>query len=101
MSTLHCGNSSRGSVSSLHFAWRNTCFLTWCRKAVHRHSEVVLKEEEANDREEVNEEDGQNGSQNNRAAIFRHALYHVEQRLLSDHQVKQLWREKNQSVISN
>lgn len=67
--------------------------LTWCRKAVHLHAEVVLEEEEADDGEEVDEEDGQNSCENNRAAIPRHALYHVEQRLLSDHQVEQLWRE--------
>lgn len=61
---------------------------TW--KSVHLHAEVILEEQKANDREEVDEEDGQNSRQNNRAAIPRYALYHVEQRLLSDHQVEQL-----------
>lgn len=52
---------------------------------IHFHSEVVLEEEEANDGEEVDKKDGQHSCQNNRAAIPRHALYYIEQRLLSDH----------------
>lgn len=59
-------------------------------KSVHLHAEVVLQEEEADDGEEVDEEDGENGGQNDRAAVPRHALYHVEKRLLSDDQVEQL-----------
>lgn len=74
--------------------------LTWSRKAIHLHSEVVLEEEEANDGEEVNEEDGQNCGKNDGAAVSRHALYHVEQRLLSDDQVKQLCSESNISESS-
>lgn len=71
--------------------------LTWCRKAVHLHAKVILKEEEADDGEEVDKKDGQNSGQNNRAAIPRHTLYHIEQGLLSDHQVEQLWRAINVS----
>lgn len=63
---------------------------TWCRKAVHRHPEVVLQEEEADDGEEINEKEGQNGGQNDGASVSCHALDHIEQGLLSDHQVKQL-----------
>lgn len=51
--------------------------LTWCGKAVHLHAKVILKEEEADDREEVHKKYGQNSSQNNRAAIPRHTLYHI------------------------
>lgn len=51
--------------------------LTWCRKAVHLHAKIILKEEEADDGEEVHKKYGQNGSQNNRAAILRHTLYHI------------------------
>lgn len=64
---------------------------TWWRKSVHLHAEVIFEEQKANDREEVDEKDGQNGRQNDGAAIPRYTLYHVEQRLLSDHQVEQLW----------
>ena len=32
------------------------------------------------------------GRQDNGAAIPRHTFYHIEQRLLPDHQVEQLWR---------
>lgn len=92
--TLHCRNYLRQRVWSLKMTKSVLTFhavLTWSRKAFHLHAEVVLEEEEANNREEIDKEDGQNGCQNNRAAIPRHALYHVEQRLLSDHQVEQLW----------
>ena len=78
--------------------WSYTEVLTWCRKTVHLHAEVVLEEEEADDGEEVDEEDGQHSRQNDRAAVPRHALYHVEQRLLSDHQVEQLRRGRSTSV---
>lgn len=69
---------------------KNVEVQTWCRKAVHLHTEVILQEEEANDGEEINEKEGQNGSQNDGAPVSRHALDHIEQGLLSDHQVKQL-----------
>lgn len=73
------------------------CFsaaLTWCMKSVHLHAEVVLEEEEADDGEEVDEKDGQHSRENDGAAVPGHTLYHVEQGLLSDHQVKQLRRER-------
>lgn len=75
--------------------------LTWCRKAVHLHAKVILEKEEADDREEVDKKDGQDGGQNNGAAIPGHTLYYIEQSLLSDHQVKQLWREIDISESDN
>lgn len=76
---------------SLLFGFVQKRILTWCWwQAVHLHAEVVLEEEEANDGEEVDEEDGEHGSEEDGAAIARHALNHVEKRLLADHKVKQL-----------
>lgn len=69
---------------------KNVEVQTWCRKAVHLHTEVILQEEEADDGEEINEKEGQNGGQNDGASVSRHTLDHIEQGLLPDHQVKQL-----------
>lgn len=72
------------------FDLKNVEVQTWCRKAVHLHTEVILQEEEADDGEEINKKEGQNGGQNDGAPVFGHTLDHIEQGLLSDHQVKQL-----------
>ena len=62
--------------------------MSW--EAVDLHAEVVFEEEEADDGEEVHEEDGEHGGEDDGAAVARHTLDDIEQRLLADHQVKQL-----------
>lgn len=52
--------------------------------------EVILEEEEANDGEKVDEDEGQQGGQQDGAAIASHALDDVEQRLLTVDEVKEL-----------
>lgn len=79
----------------------NECFssaLTWCTKSVHLHAKVILEEEEADDGEEVDKKDGQDSRENDGAAVPGHTLYHVEQGLLSDHQVEQLSRDRYRPV---
>lgn len=82
-------NNDKRAFTPLRFK-KNFKVQTWCGKAVHLHTEVILQEEEADDGEEINEKEGQNGSQNDGASVSRHTLDHIEQGLLSDHQVKQL-----------
>lgn len=60
---------------------------------IHLHSEVILEEEEADDWEEVDEEDGENSSQEDGAAIPCNTLDHVQESFLPGHQVKQLQGE--------
>lgn len=52
--------------------------------------EVILEEEEANNGEEVDEDEGQQGGQQDGAAIASHALDDVEQCLLTVDEVKEL-----------
>ena len=59
-------------------------------QAVHLQDEVVLEEDIAHDGEEVDQDEGQHGRQHDGAPVARHALDHVQQRLLAVHQVEQL-----------
>lgn len=61
----------------------------------HFHSKVILKEDEANDGEKVDKEESKNCCKDDWAAISCHAFYHVQQGLLSEHQINQL-KEKIQ-----
>lgn len=60
------------------------------RQWVNLKDEVILKEEEADDGEEVDEDEGQQSSQQDGAAIAGHALNDVEQCLLTVDEVKEL-----------
>lgn len=57
---------------------------------VNLEDKVVLEEEEANDGEEVDENEGQQGGQQDGAAIAGHALDDIEQGLLTVNEVKEL-----------
>lgn len=56
--------------------------------SVHLQDEVVLEENVADDGEEVDQDESQHGGQHNGAPVARHALDHVQQRLLSVHKVE-------------
>lgn len=60
------------------------------RQPVHLEDEVILQEEEAHDGEEVDEDEGQQGSQQDGAPVPRHAFDDIKQGLLTVDQVKQL-----------
>lgn len=57
---------------------------------VHLEDEVILEEEEAHDGEEVDKDEGQQGGQQDGAAVAGHALDDVEQRLLPVNEVEEL-----------
>lgn len=59
-------------------------------QSVHLQDEVILEEEEAHDGEEVDEDEGQQGGQQDGAAIAGHALDDVEQSLLPVNEVEEL-----------
>lgn len=67
---------------------------TCCRgpvlQSVHFHGEVVLQEEEADNREEVDQDECQHCREYDGATIASHTLDDIEQRLFSVHQVKEL-----------
>lgn len=56
--------------------------------SVHLQDEVVLEENVADDGEQVDQDESQYGGQHNGAPVARHALDHVQQRLLSVHKVE-------------
>lgn len=53
--------------------------------SVHLQDEVVLEENVSDDGEQVDQDESQHGGQHNGAPVARHALDHVQQRLLSVH----------------
>jgi hypothetical protein len=57
---------------------------------VHLENEVILQEEEAHNGEEVNKDEGQQGSQQDGTAIAGHTLDDIEQCLLTVDKVKEL-----------
>ncbi len=57
-------------------------------QAVHLHQEVVTEEHESHDGEEIDEDDGQDGCQQDGATVLGHGPDHVEQRLLTVHDVQ-------------
>lgn len=57
---------------------------------VNLQDEVILEEEEADDGEEVDQDEGQQGSEQDGAAIAGHTLDDVEQSLFPVDEVKQL-----------
>lgn len=59
-------------------------------QSVDLKDEVILEEEEANDGEEVDQDEGQQGCQQDGAAIAGHTLDDVEQGLLAVDEVKEL-----------
>lgn len=62
---------------------------------VHLKDEVVLEEEEADNGEEVDQDEGQQGGQQDGAAVAGHALDDVEQRLFAVDEVKELRGRKD------
>lgn len=65
-------------------------------QVVHFHPEVILKEDETDDGEKVDQEESKDCCQDDGAAISCHTFDHVQQRLLSKHQVKQLKETSHQ-----
>lgn len=65
--------------------------------AVHLQDEVILEENVANDGEQVDQDESQHSGQHDGAPVASHALDHVQQRLLSVHEVKKLGGEKAKS----
>jgi len=70
-------------------------------KSINFNHEVVLEEDEANDREEINEDKCQQGSQQNRPAVLCHRTYHIEQRLFPVNYVQQLTLHISRTTIIN
>lgn len=68
--------------------------------SVHIQDEVVLEENVADDGEEVDQDERQHSSQDNRAPVASHALDHVEQRLLSVDKVEKLRKERKRKSSS-
>lgn len=58
--------------------------------AVHLQDEVILEENVADDGEQVDQDESQHGGQHDGAAIAGHTLDHVQERLLSVHEVEKL-----------
>ena len=52
--------------------------------------EVVLEEDESNDREEIDQDDCEDGGQEDGPAVLGHWPDHIQQRLLTVHDVQQL-----------
>lgn len=69
------------------------------RQPVHLEDEVILQEEEAHDGEEVDEDEGQQGCQQDGAPIPRHAFDDIKQGLLTVDQVKQLKGPRSREML--
>lgn len=70
--------------------------------SVHLQDEVILEENVADDGEQVDQDESQHSGQHNRAPVASHTLDHVQQRLLSVHEVKKLQKgEKKGAVYRN
>lgn len=65
-----------------------TCI--YASKPVHFHDKVIPEEEKAHDGEQVDQDDGQDSSEENRAAVTCHTLDDIKERLLAVDQIKQL-----------
>jgi len=59
-------------------------------KRINFDHEVVFEEDEADDGKEINENERQYGSQQNRSAILGHGTYHIQQCLFTVDYVQQL-----------
>lgn len=57
---------------------------------VNSQNEVIFEEDVAHNREEVDEDKGQHGSQNNRSSIASDAFYDIQQSLFPVNQIKEL-----------
>jgi len=79
-----------GSGSEVRRSWEGNS--TWGDRyqRVDLHDEVMLQAQEAHDGEEVDEDEGEQRRQQDGAPVTRHALDHVEQRLLPVDEVEQL-----------
>lgn len=62
--------------------------------SIHLQDEVVFKENVADDGEQVHQDESQHCCEYNGASITGHALYYIQQRLLSVYQVEQLQKTK-------
>lgn len=60
--------------------------------AVHLQDEVILEENVADNGEQVDQDESQHSGQHDGAPVAGHTLDHVQQRLLSVHEVKKLQR---------
>lgn len=63
------------------------CFIGY---PVHGQNEIVFEEDVAHDGEEIDEDEGEHGGENDGAAVAGHALYYVEQGFLPVNQIKEL-----------
>lgn len=75
-----------------------TCI--WASKPVYFHDEVIPEEKKAHDGEEVDQDDGQDSSEENRAAVTCHTLDDVKESLLTVDQVKQLKEVKEEHELT-
>ena len=71
-------------------ASRRVTFVDDDVERVHLHEEVVLEEDEPYDGEEIDEDDRKDSRQQDRPAVLRYRPDHVQQRLLTVHDVQQL-----------
>lgn len=84
------------------FRWRCMQFTCiWASKPVHFHDEVIPEEEKAHDGEQVDQDDGQNSSEENRAAVTCHTLDDVKESLLTVDQIKQLKEVKEDDEVDD
>lgn len=63
---------------------------TWDSKPVHFHDEVIPEKKKAHDGEQIDQDDGQDSSEENRATVTCHTLDNIKERLLTVDQIKQL-----------
>lgn len=84
------------------FRWRCMQFTCiWASQPVHFHDEVIPQEEKAHDGEQVDQDDGQNSSEENRAAVTCHTLDDVKESLLTVDQIKQLKEVKEEDEVED
>lgn len=74
----------------------NECVLTQSRvgDSIHLQDEVIFKENVADNGEQVDQDKSQHCCEHDGASITGHALYYIQQRLLSVYQVEQLQKTK-------
>lgn len=63
------------------------------------HDEVIPEEKKADNGEQVDQNDGQDSSEEDRAAVTGHTLDDVKQRLLTVDQIKQLKKVKEEHEV--
>lgn len=78
----------------------NTCNRRPDFQPVNLHDEVIFQEEEPNDGEEINQDERQHCSEDNGTTVPGDTFYHIQQRLFSVHQIKQLGKAQSRGKMN-